>query len=90
MRGARIAEFIDGTSNTILVVEAAEAVPWTKPDALEYDPRKPLPALGGHYRRGFHALFADGSVRLMRQDFNAEMLRRMITRDDGLVIDFDN
>ena len=36
----------DGTANTILVVEAAEAVPWTKPEDLEYDPNGPLPKLG--------------------------------------------
>jgi hypothetical protein len=35
-QGTRIADFIDGTSNTILVVEAGEAVPWTRPDDLPY------------------------------------------------------
>jgi hypothetical protein len=39
--------FPDGTSNTLLVVEAAEAVPWTKPEDLRYHPDRPLPRLGG-------------------------------------------
>src|SRR5439155_1388856 len=36
-RGLRIGDFTDGTSNTILVAEAARAVPWTKPEDLPYD-----------------------------------------------------
>ena len=40
---------MDGTSNTVLVVEAATAVPWTKPDELPYDPNGMLPSLGGHF-----------------------------------------
>src|SRR5437868_1562092 len=36
--GARIpASIPDGTSNTVLVVEAGEPVPWTKPQDLPYD-----------------------------------------------------
>jgi prepilin-type processing-associated H-X9-DG protein len=37
-RGVDIREFTDGTSNTVLVVEAIVAVPWTKPEELEYVP----------------------------------------------------
>ena len=33
-----IADVTDGTSNTLMVVEAKEAVPWTKPDDLTFDP----------------------------------------------------
>src|SRR5262249_8443136 len=40
------ADFRDGTSNTFLVVEAGEAVPWTKPQDARYD-GKALPKLGG-------------------------------------------
>jgi hypothetical protein len=44
--------FPDGTSNTFLVVEAGDAVPWTKPADLVYDPDQPLPPLGGIRPRG--------------------------------------
>src|SRR5262249_10296771 len=40
------ASFPDGTSNTILVAEAAELVPWAKPADLHYHPKQPLPRLG--------------------------------------------
>src|SRR5262249_32627323 len=36
----------DGREKTILVVEAAESVPWTKPADLIYAADKPLPKLG--------------------------------------------
>src|SRR5579872_2102693 len=46
--GPRFPEDFGGkTSGTILVVESFEAVPWTKPQDIEYDPNKPLPKLGG-------------------------------------------
>src|SRR5262249_33912525 len=42
----RIADFVDGTSNTLLVAEASEAVPWTKPVDIALVAKKPLPKLG--------------------------------------------
>src|SRR5262245_28247263 len=48
-------DFPDGLSNTLLIVEAAEAVPWTKPDELPYEPAKPLPRVGGLVPGGFNA-----------------------------------
>jgi hypothetical protein len=41
-----------------MVVEAAEAVPWTKPADLPYDPKQPLPKLGGMFKDVFNAAFA--------------------------------
>jgi hypothetical protein len=87
--GGRIpASFPDGLSNTILAVEAGEAVPWTKPDDLPYDPKKPLPKLGGIFPDGFHVLFADGLVRLLRKDFDESTMRNLIDPADGNVVDF--
>src|SRR5262249_24978080 len=79
---------VDGTPNTFMVAEAAEAVPWTKPDELEYEDSKPLPKLGGFgtFSKGFNALLCDGSVRWFPDTTDQGVLRKWITRDGGEVI----
>lgn len=74
----------DGLSNTLVVVEAATPVPWTKPEDLLYDPNGPLPRLYRQPSGGFNAALADGSV--LRIDPNAiseRTLRNAITINDG-------
>jgi prepilin-type processing-associated H-X9-DG protein len=89
-QGRSLKEF---SANTILVAEAAQPVTWSKPADLPYDPAKPLPKLGGFFTRavedlwgrkigrkpGFNVLFADGSVRFLRQDIDEAVLRSLIT-----------
>jgi hypothetical protein len=82
-------DFQDGTSNTIAVVEAAEAIPWTKPGDLPYDAKKPLPKLGGQFPGGFHAALMDGSVVFLSSKIDEETLRAMITRSGGEVVNWD-
>jgi prepilin-type processing-associated H-X9-DG protein len=82
-KGIPINEITDGTSNTLLIVEAATAVPWTKPEDLPFDADKPLPKLGGVQPGGFNAAFADGSVRFLKADIKESTLRLMIQRNDG-------
>ena len=79
--GVSLTSFTDGTADTILVVEAATAVPWTKPDELQYDPLAPLPALGGYYSSGYMAVLADGEVRMIQQSTSQATLRAAITRN---------
>jgi prepilin-type processing-associated H-X9-DG protein len=88
----------DGTSNTIAVVEAKEAVPWTKPgseipfdEALKPEKLQLLRvALGGHSPGGFNALFCDGSVRFIKDTVNLLTLRALITRNGGEVVSSDS
>ena len=64
--GVKLSSFTDGTSQTIMVVEAApdKAVPWTKPEDWEMDPNNPLKGLGGLFAGDvFKVLFADGHVQ---------------------------
>jgi hypothetical protein len=88
-RGIRIPDIVDGTSNTFLVVETGPAVPWSKPEELEYNPGKPLPKLGGVYPGGFHAGLCDGSVRFISSKVKESTLRALITRNGGEVIGND-
>jgi prepilin-type processing-associated H-X9-DG protein len=76
----------DGSSNTLMVAEAAKPVIWTKPDDLPFD-GKDVPALGGIFDGKFHVAFCDGSVYRFRKGINAETLRRLIDPADGEVVD---
>jgi prepilin-type processing-associated H-X9-DG protein len=83
------ANITDGTSNSLMVVEAADAVEWTKPADLVYDPKKDLPKLGGHSAGGFNVLMGDGSVRFVRDTIDKMVLKAMITIDGGEVANID-
>jgi uncharacterized protein (TIGR03067 family) len=83
------ASFPDGTSSTVQFVEAGEAVPWTKPADLPYDPKKALPKLGGLFPGGFHIALMDCSVKWVNRRFDERTFRLAITRDDGQKIDLD-
>src|SRR5262249_24041885 len=85
----RLVDFLDGTSNTILVVEADAAVPWTKPEDLPFVADQAPPKFGGLFDGHFNALIPDGSVRLISRKFDEKQLRLAITRNDGMVIDWD-
>jgi hypothetical protein len=83
-QGESLAGFTDSTSNTFLIVEAAEAVPWTKPADLPYAPDRLLPKLGGILRDGrFRAAMADGSVRTLEAGVSEATLRALVTRNAG-------
>ncbi len=78
--GMRGEAFADGLANTLLVVEAAGAVPWTAPETPLFDRGQKLPRMGGHFPEGFHAAFADGAVRVVPRDIDEKLLRALVSR----------
>jgi hypothetical protein len=78
--GPTLMDITDGTSNTILVVEAMREIPWTKPEDIPFDPNGPLPELGGFSPNGFSVSFADGSVRFISKSIDQKVLKALITR----------
>jgi hypothetical protein len=79
------ADFFRGTANTILIVEAGTAVPWTKPVDLHFAADEPLPDLGGLFPGLIHAAFADGKVHSLSAKYDPALLRRAILREGGPV-----
>ncbi len=81
----RIADFRDGTSNTLAVVESKTPVIWTRPDDIPFDPKAPPSLLdaGSPHPGGFTALIMDGSVRFLKMTLDPKVFRKLITRDGG-------
>ncbi|NOY41720.1 MAG: DUF1559 domain-containing protein [Planctomycetes bacterium] len=88
--GVKFLQIVDGTSSTILVVEAKRNIPWTKPEDITYSPDKPLPKLGGFYEGGFNAAFCDGSVHFLPDDIDPQTLRHLIEKADRNVVDWSD
>jgi prepilin-type processing-associated H-X9-DG protein len=87
----KFGDVTDGLSNTILVVEAGDPVPWAKPGDFPFDPKKELPklALPG-VPDVVNIAFADGSVRsLVLKNLPEKTLKAMITRAGGEIVDRD-
>lgn len=85
-KGIPIRDFTDGVSNTFVVVEAKRDIPWTKPEDIAYSPDADLPRLGGWHEHGFHTLIADGAVHFIGDAIDHNLLRLLITRNDGQVV----
>lgn len=81
-------DITDGTSKTIMIVEVApdRAVPWTKPADWEVDLANPLEGLKQEGRDGFVSAFCDGHVKYIQFAVSPEILRKLLTRAGGEVI----
>jgi hypothetical protein len=90
-RGSSFRDFTDGLSNTLMIVEASDesAVEWTRPVDFEPDATQPTKGLVGLRPGGFQALFADGSVRFIKQTLDIVTLMRLFTKADGQPVRLD-
>jgi hypothetical protein len=75
--GPKLSDFSDGTSQTFLIVESSEGVPWTKPADIMYDAAKPLPELGFGDR--FYLVLADASAHFIKKSIPEAFIRGGIT-----------
>jgi beta-lactamase regulating signal transducer with metallopeptidase domain len=88
--GTTFAQIRDGTSNTLLIVEAKRNIPWTKPEDIPMDVDKELPKLGGYANRGFAAALADGSVRFLGGKLNSDVFKALFTASGGEAVSPQN
>ena len=86
----KIRSITDGTSNTILAVEAGPdtAATWTKPGGLDFDLKNPLTSLGQLSEDVFRIVLCDGSVRALPKTIAPDTLRKLIQSADGEPVQF--
>ncbi len=82
--GCTFGSMIDGTSNTIMIVEVPpeKAVIWTKPDDWEVDPSDPKKGLFGARTGVLLAATADAALHRIPDTVSAETLNRAFGRGD--------
>jgi hypothetical protein len=87
-KGLRIADILDGTSNTVLALDVDDehAVIWTKPDDLKIDEKNPTRGLRKHDGKKFMTAFMDGSVRLLPLTIDPKTLLAIFSPSGGEIV----
>jgi prepilin-type processing-associated H-X9-DG protein len=85
----KLSEIIDGSSNTLLVVETANPVSWTCPDTdptyekLVAQAEVGPSAIGSEHPGGANVVFADGSAQFLPLSIDLQIIRLMVQPSDG-------
>ncbi|MBA4030403.1 MAG: hypothetical protein C0478_05865 [Planctomyces sp.] len=101
-RGIKARDFADGTSNTLMVVEAVDTgIRWAEPKDI-YVPFANMtirsqethqdqlnPLISSTHTGGGHVLMADGTVRFISSSVSPEILQQLTTRAAGDVVSDD-
>ncbi|TWT57076.1 hypothetical protein KOR42_04340 [Thalassoglobus neptunius] len=90
---SQLSDFSDGSSNTLLVVEACGTeIPWCEPRDLELtnetlginlpgpEPNSSSGVISSYHREVANVLFADGAVRSLSERTEPAVLKAMLTR----------
>ncbi len=98
-KGTQIREIADGTSNTLLVVEACGSqIVWTEPRDVDVSvqptginlkgnaPGHSAGWLSSYHAGGTQVLLADGSVRFLSAQTDPAVLKKLATVDGGEVV----
>ena len=95
-KGVRFPDIKDGTSDTILLVEAGEAtINWMEPRDMSFDRAivgvnlDRRHGIGSRHRGGANVALADGSGRFLPDSVSPAALRSLLTLADGETIDDD-
>jgi prepilin-type processing-associated H-X9-DG protein len=92
----RIADILDGMSDRIMVIEVGSTgIPWMEPrditveEAVTFVTDPAASQFQQVHPGGVNVLFADGSVRCLPNSIDPQMLRAMLTVDDGQAVSVD-
>jgi Protein of unknown function (DUF1559) len=79
----RIGDVVDGTSNTLMIIEAKQGIPWTKPEDIPFNPKKPAPEFKPFVAGEAPFALVDGSVRWLDLKKHKTQLNSLIIRNTG-------
>jgi len=90
-QGGRLQDVFDGIMRTMMAAEMGDdaAVIWSKPDGWQIGGIFDFKPLLGHHPGWTNILFADSSLRFVKQTISRAVLKALITRDGREVINPD-